>query len=43
MAIATFEYYAELHAAKGTPDGDAQARANRLRAATCFAALGEKQ
>jgi hypothetical protein len=39
MAADTFEHYATLHAAKGTPDGDAKAQANRDRALLCREAL----
>ena len=44
-AEATFRHYAELHAAKGTPDGDEKAAKNRVLAdrfaATIAKARGE--
>ena len=38
-AAAQFDFYAEQHAAKGTPDADAKAEVNRAKAASMRAAL----
>lgn len=38
-AAKTFREYEALHRAKGTPDGDAKAEANRAKAEKCEAAL----
>lgn len=43
MAAAQFDFYAEQHEAKGTPESAAKAQVNRAKAAECRAAIAKAE